>query len=598
MTYSNTYSSTSSPTNFIPFSGMGMRKGGRATMMPSNYQGDGSTLSLDFTTGVLDPRLTFSRASTATFVNSSGYVQFANANLMTHSENCGSWGGAQSITATANVAIAPNGTLTADQLNFGSVDYFYNVTAITNPVGQQYVGSVWMRTVSGTASVGLRITNINTGANSSITTCSVTETWQRFNTSAFTLTDTANRAIDVGVDQRSIVSGPGVSANIYIWGLQLQPGASVGEYLPTTTTQNYSTPRFDYSPTNIGQPRGLLIESQAVNKAINSETFASAFYIPNTTTLFNETTGTNPAGTVGNIWFAPTSNGDNRFLGPSLLGVSTTSKVTYSVWLKAKGTNRGAFLLFNSGGIVNSSGVVISQPANASASFTGNGSAAPTITNLSSTGWTRVAITTDAVLGGTGKFEAFLYPKGTSGQTTNDSLHIWGAQIEETSGASSYIPTGASGVTRNEDSCVMTGTNFSSWSNSLEGTFLCNFQTTYSGITPSASLLLTFDSSGSKRIVYLPTGSILVASYDGTNILNATGTATGVSAKVASSYNQSNKSIVFNGGTVATGVVAAGYSSATSLGIGIGGTVNAHFKQIKFYPIFLTNTQLQTLTTP
>jgi len=567
-------------------------------MMPSNYQGDGSTLSLDFTTGVLDPRLTFSRASTATFVNSSGYVQFANANLMTHSENCGSWGGAQSITATANVAIAPNGTLTADQLNFGSVDYFYNVTAITNPVGQQYVGSVWMRTVSGTASVGLRITNINTGANSSITTCSVTETWQRFNTSAFTLTDTANRAIDVGVDQRSIVSGPGVSANIYIWGLQLQPGASVGEYLPTTTTQNYSTPRFDYSPTNIGQPRGLLIESQAVNKAINSETFASAFYIPNTTTLFNETTGTNPAGTVGNIWFAPTSNGDNRFLGPSLLGVSTTSKVTYSVWLKAKGTNRGAFLLFNSGGIVNSSGVVISQPANASASFTGNGSAAPTITNLSSTGWTRVAITTDAVLGGTGKFEAFLYPKGTSGQTTNDSLHIWGAQIEETSGASSYIPTGASGVTRNEDSCVMTGTNFSSWSNSLEGTFLCNFQTTYSGITPSASLLLTFDSSGSKRIVYLPTGSILVASYDGTNILNATGTATGVSAKVASSYNQSNKSIVFNGGTVATGVVAAGYSSATSLGIGIGGTVNAHFKQIKFYPIFLTNTQLQTLTTP
>ena len=36
--------------------------------------GDGSTLSLDFTTmgGVLDPRLTFSRASTATFVNSQG----------------------------------------------------------------------------------------------------------------------------------------------------------------------------------------------------------------------------------------------------------------------------------------------------------------------------------------------------------------------------------------------------------------------------------------------------------------------------------------------------------------------------------------------
>jgi hypothetical protein len=41
--------------------------------------GDGSTLSLDFTTGVLDPRITFSRADAtalATFTNSLGYVTF------------------------------------------------------------------------------------------------------------------------------------------------------------------------------------------------------------------------------------------------------------------------------------------------------------------------------------------------------------------------------------------------------------------------------------------------------------------------------------------------------------------------------------------
>lgn len=45
-----------------------------------NNLGDGSTLSLDFTTGVLDPRLTFTRSTTGTYINSSGYVTSAAIN--------------------------------------------------------------------------------------------------------------------------------------------------------------------------------------------------------------------------------------------------------------------------------------------------------------------------------------------------------------------------------------------------------------------------------------------------------------------------------------------------------------------------------------
>lgn len=43
--------------------------------------GDGSTLSLDFTTGVLDPLLTFTRASSGTFINASGLVATASNNV-------------------------------------------------------------------------------------------------------------------------------------------------------------------------------------------------------------------------------------------------------------------------------------------------------------------------------------------------------------------------------------------------------------------------------------------------------------------------------------------------------------------------------------
>jgi hypothetical protein len=50
------------------------------------------------------------------------------------------------------------------------------------------------------------------------------------------------------------------------------------------------------------------------------------------------------------------------------------------------------------------------------------------------------------------------------------SVEIWGAQTELGDYASSYIPTEGVAVTREADVASMTGTNFSSWYNSLEGT--------------------------------------------------------------------------------------------------------------------------------
>ena len=43
--------------------------------------GDGSTLTLDFTTGVLDSRLSFTRGSTGTRINSSGFVETMSNNV-------------------------------------------------------------------------------------------------------------------------------------------------------------------------------------------------------------------------------------------------------------------------------------------------------------------------------------------------------------------------------------------------------------------------------------------------------------------------------------------------------------------------------------
>ena len=330
-------------------------------------------------------------------------------------------------------------------------------------------------------------------------------------------------------------------------------------YVATATTNE---PRFDHSPTNIGELKGLLIEEQRVNLLNWSETFATSGGTNNnwddTNLTRTSTNNTSPRNDATALQITA-SAGNGTIISSAAIGTSASR--TLSVWLRR---------------------------------VTGTGDIQYTLNN--GTNWTTQAITSSWV--------RYSFAATTAAQrvgfrivTSADAIEIWGAQLEAGS-ASSYIPTGASQVTRLLDLCTMTGTRFSYWFNSLEGTFLCNFQTTYSGNTPSAAFILAFDSSGTKRIIYLPTGASTAASYDGVNILIATGTATGVLAKVASSYNQSGKSIVLNGGTVATGAVAAGYSSATSLGIGNSGTVNAHFKQIKFYPTAFTAAQLQTLTAP
>ena len=47
------------------------------SMFRKAWYSDSATLNLDFTTGVLDSRLTFTRSSTATYIDSSGYVASA-----------------------------------------------------------------------------------------------------------------------------------------------------------------------------------------------------------------------------------------------------------------------------------------------------------------------------------------------------------------------------------------------------------------------------------------------------------------------------------------------------------------------------------------
>jgi len=68
--------------------------------------------------------------------------------------------------------------------------------------------------------------------------------------------------------------------------------------------------------------------------------------------------------------------------------------------------------------------------------------------------------------------------QGLSGVVINQSttVYIWGAQFEEGSVATSYIPTSGSTVTRQADDLVISGSDFTDFFNNSEGTIYCEFE--------------------------------------------------------------------------------------------------------------------------
>jgi hypothetical protein len=181
---------------------------------------------------------------------------------------------------------------------------------------------------------------------------------------------------------------------------------------------------------------------------------------------------------------------------------------------------------------------------------------------------------------------------GTSG------LHVWGAQLEAASFATSYIPTVASQVTRSADVATMTGTNFSSWYNQSEGSFVMGLD--YFGGTQARALATGVLSAGPYVALAVGTQSINGTGWFAGG-LNDGAVAVNTVVNKAIAFNASGSfSSVLNGGTVTSSSSSDYNGTATRLNIG-GNSVaylNGHIRQIAYYNTRLPNATLQTITAP
>ena len=548
--------------------------------------GDGSTLSLDFTAmgGTLDPRITFTRASNATFINSSGYVEFAAANEMTYSQaqdNNSFWNAYGTNVVRTSAQSDPDGGTNAVKLVFTATaaDAVISRTVAINN-GLPYTISMWMRADSGT------VTNVRFGRGATAAGAffpTLTTTWQRVS-----LSFTSNGTND-GIEIRVLNSGSPQTATFYVYGAQLEPGSSVRAYQPAVAATAFYAPRFDYDPTTIAA-KGLLLEAPATNLCTYSNNFTNAEWTLDNSGATNPVpstvsqTGPDGAATVVRITFNKTGGAFSR-----IRRTVSVSNGTYimSVWMKANTAN-GAASTQNVGLRLGAS----------------NG-----VNCVVTTTWQRFTHTY-AVADGSAEFQIMLWDNIVANDETADVL-VYGAQTELGSIESSYIPTGVATVARAVDTAIIAaGTNFSSWyTGATSGTFVSNWYGSAS-TTTARSVIATSDQTTKHLHMYQTASALTLRLAD----FNAVGTVTtansltaGALTKGAFSYASTATSLCLNGGTVATGTLAF---SAAPTWLSIGGPstngtsitdttvmLNNSIRTLKYFPARLSDGQIQGLTT-
>jgi hypothetical protein len=606
----------------------------------TNFPALKPSLLLDFSnTEALDSRVTFTRASTATYYGTQ--TAKAEENLLLQSQDfTTTWSvSGTNATVTANTTVAPDGTTTADTLTEDSAtgihacfQGFVASGVVTISVfaklgsGARFLTIGVNRDATHTASATFDLslgTNTQTQANGGIyasPSATITAVAQGFYRCTFTITTDTVAQVRIGLNDTGTPAtnnrGLGVgytgdgTSSLILWGAQLEQRSAVTAYTATTTQPitNYipvletaasGVARFDHNPTTF-ESLGLLIEEQRTNLLTYSEQFDNAAWTKgNATVTANTVVG--PSGTVTGDKLVEDATSNTHTISQVITPVAATT-YTFTTYIKA--AERGfAFFGLNGGGagaffgsINLSSGAVsiaTGSPVSLSAVGVGNGWYRCALTM---TATTTAILASDVRVSTDGVWANRIYTgDGYSG------IYIWGAQLEVGAFPTSYIPTVASQVTRVADAASMTGANFSSWYNQAEGTLyaeasafaLGSFRiASVSDGTSANRILLNAQFNGGERFTVVTNGASVGS------VANGAYTANQVFKQIAA-YKTDDFALSVNGAAATTdtsGVLPV--VNQANIGAGNAGTspLSGHIRKVAYYPLRVTNAQLQALT--
>lgn len=327
-----------------------------------------------------------------------------------------------------------------------------------------------------------------------------------------------------------------------------------------------NVPRFDYDPSTLAA-RGLLMESQATNLLTNSNDLTTGW----TWTHISDLTLFTSPDNSNNATFWEATSGNATIIRTAAVG--TSAQRTFSFWAKRD---------------------------------TGSGDFQYTLDNGGT--WTTLAVTSSWVRYVIAATTAN-HQVGFRIQTNGNIFGIWGCQLEEGSGATSYIPTSANTATRVEDLAVMTNITALNYSTTNGTLFYSGRFTQINALSYPTRAGFQQAGGANPSFEYFTNGTLMFTAARGASGNPEVSTSATLNAdfRWAASFDASLSTqevkVSLNGGAIlnssATGLTATHTPTQFALsraGFGLyfpSGTV----RQVKYWPTTLSNARLQSLTT-
>jgi hypothetical protein len=554
---------------------------------------------------------------------------------------------------SANAITAPNGLVTADKLVEDNSTGSHFARQDVSTTAAVRTASIYLKAgersllriehVGNTGNAGRRITiDLAAGSITAASTIgsgglafadqsivSVGNGWYRFISTIEPTTTTGDTAsllvflLDAGGN--SSYTGDGTSG-IYLWGAQLEESSTATDYIKSdvdfvsrASSATYydangviQTAAIDEARTAAYLPDGngnfasagpLLLEDAGTNLLLRSEDFSATN--PEQLTFRGAVTADQaiaPNGTLTADSFLETVDTGNHIVQCHAYSYTSGITYTYSVFLRPNGRDTGIRVR-----AANTTTFAVE----AYFDLIGSGSVASVVGGTAeiqnyNNGWYRCILT--GVSNATALTGMQVHSSNSVGDVTK-GLYIWGAQLEQSSYATSYIPTTTSTATRAADVSTSAATTVveSDWYRQDEGTVFANIfnRAIYSGTNLFPYVAQFDDGTNTERISL--DHSVLAGGYrtqyvvrDGNvnqaSISAQTGLATSA-AKWSAAYGLNSFASASNGAVAVTdssGTVPT--VNRLQIGIGFGAQYNGTISRLTYWPQRLPNATLQALT--
>lgn len=586
-------------------------------MIPSGYK-DQKVYSVKPIDGSGD--LTFSRASNATRVNSSGLVEKVRTNLFAYSNEFDNAYWTKPQASVVSGQPDPNGGTAAFKLVEDTSTNFhwllksgpitgageYGLSIFAKPAGRNYIAV-------GNASLGeyayFNLSNGTIVSSHPNAVGKIEAVGNGFYRCSVTLLTSSSAATGffISTDGSTIsYTGDGTSG-LFIFGAQLENGVTT-DYIATTTTAVSvgpvsGLPRLDYS--GGASCPSLLLEPQRTNLVTFSEQINDASWNKNSCTI-SANSSTSPDGYLGADKFIPNNAASGANFQKVNFGASGSTAYSYSVFLKAAGFTSvevgliGRSPAYNGGAFAQ---VNLTTGAITSTYLDGTWTSATSKIEAFNNGWYQVSVSGVSPSGTTG-----LTPAVISLSTGNgtDGFFVWGAQVEAGAYKTSYIgPTYSSAVTRVADAASKTG--ISSLIGQTEGTLFYEFDIQNLSAQDNDPIIISAKDSGGTDNIYIQTradGGVRGIYYAGGGVEGFTNSGAGYlsdgSHKIALGYKANDFVLYIDGVQVDADTSGATSGSFDEMYLGYYNTSfnpSINSKQALLFQTRLSNDDLATLTT-